>query len=47
MVEELKSVADCIWSVKTIAEAVKSGRDYIKAKHPEIQSNLTFRSAAK
>ena len=40
VVDGLKLVADGIKNVKTIAEAVKNGRDYLKAKHPEIQSDL-------
>src|SRR5437660_3502901 len=40
VVDGLKLVADGIKSVKTIAEAVKNGRDYLKAKHPEIQRDL-------
>jgi hypothetical protein len=40
VVDGLKLVADGIKSVNSIAEAVKSGRDYLKAKHPEIQSDL-------
>ena len=40
VVDGLKLVADGIKSVKTIAEAVKSGKDYLKAKHPEVQANL-------
>lgn len=33
-------VTEGIDSVKTIAEAVKSGKDYIEAKHPEVRSDL-------
>ena len=40
VVDGLKLVADGIKSVKTIAEAVKNGRDYVRAKHPEIQNDL-------
>jgi hypothetical protein len=40
VVDGLKLVADGIKSVTTIAEAVKTGRDYVKAKHPEIQNDL-------
>ena len=40
VIEGLKLVSDGIDSVKTIAEAVKSGKDYIKARHPEVQSDL-------
>ena len=40
VVDGLNLVADGIKSVKTIAEAIKNGRDYLKAKHPEIQSDL-------
>jgi len=40
VVDGLKLVADGITNVKTIAEAVKNGRDYLKAKHPEIQNDL-------
>ena len=40
VLEGLKLVADGIESVKTIAEAVKSGKDYVRTKHPEIQGDL-------
>ena len=40
VVDGLKLVADGIKSVKTIAEAVKSGKDYLKAKHLEVQADL-------
>jgi hypothetical protein len=40
VVDGLNLVADGIKSVKTIADAVNNGRDYLKAKHPEIQSDL-------
>lgn len=40
VVDGLKLVADGLESVKTIADAVKSGRAYLKAKHPEVQSDL-------
>ena len=40
VVDGLKLVADGIESVKTIADAIKSGREYLKAKHPEVQTDL-------
>jgi len=40
IIDGLKLVADGIESVKTIAEAVKSGKDYLKTNHPEIRSDL-------
>src|SRR6185369_14225997 len=40
IIDGLKLVADGIESVRTIAEAVKSGKDYLKANHPEVQSDL-------
>lgn len=40
VVDGLKLVADGIKSIKIITEAVTSGRDYLKAKHPEIQGDL-------
>ena len=36
----LKLVAEGIKNIKTIVEAVKSGKDYIKTKHPEVQQDL-------
>lgn len=38
--EGLKLVSEGIKSVRTIADAVKSGTDYIKNRHPEVQSDL-------
>jgi hypothetical protein len=40
VIDGLKLVTDGIKSVKAITEAVKNGRDYLKAKHPEIQNDL-------
>jgi hypothetical protein len=40
IIEALKDVAKGIDSVKTIAEAVKSGKDYIETKHPEVRNDL-------
>lgn len=40
MIDALKLVTEGIDSVKTIAEAVKNGKDYIEAKHPEVRSDL-------
>lgn len=40
VVDGLKLVTEGIKSVKAIAEAVQNGRDYLRAKHPEIQSDL-------
>src|SRR5690348_8150553 len=40
VVEGLKLVADGIKSVQSIADAVKSGREYLKARHPEVQTDL-------
>lgn len=40
VVDGLKLVADGIESVKNIAKAVKSGKDYMKAKHPEVKDDL-------
>ena len=40
VVDGLKLVTEGIKSVKAIAEAVQNGRDYLKAKHPEIQRDL-------
>lgn len=40
VIEGLKLVADGIKSVKSIAEAVKDGRDYLRAKHPEVRNDL-------
>lgn len=40
VIEGLKLVASGVQSIRTITEAIKSGRDYVKAKHPDIQSDL-------
>lgn len=40
VIEGLKLVADGIKSVQEIAKAVKTGKDYVKAKHVEVQSDL-------
>lgn len=40
VIEGLKLVGDGIKSVKTIVEAVKSGKDYLRANHPEVKSDL-------
>ncbi|MEJ2167487.1 MAG: hypothetical protein P8X90_18325 [Desulfobacterales bacterium] len=40
VIDGLKLVADGIRSIKTIAEAVRSGKDYVKSKHPEIKGDL-------
>src|SRR5436305_1669224 len=40
VIEGLKLVTDGIKSVQTILEAVKSGTDYVKTKHPEVQGDL-------
>jgi hypothetical protein len=40
VVDGLKLVADGIKSVKAIADAVKDGRAYLQAKHPEVQTDL-------
>ncbi|RII31534.1 MAG: hypothetical protein CXR30_01585 [Geobacter sp.] len=40
VVDGLTLVADGIKSVTAIAEAVKSGKDYLKTKHPEVQNDL-------
>ena len=37
VIDGLKLVADGINSVKTIAEAVRSGRDYLSTNHPGVQ----------
>ena len=38
--EGLKLVAEGIENIKDIVDAVKSGRDYLKLKHPELRSDL-------
>lgn len=40
VVEGLKLVAAGVESVTSIAEAVKSGTAYLKARHPEVRSDL-------
>jgi hypothetical protein len=40
VVDGLKLVADGIKSVQSIADAIKSGTEYLKVKHPEVQMNL-------
>jgi hypothetical protein len=40
VIEGLKIVADGVKSVQDIAEAVKTGKDYVKARHVEVQSDL-------
>lgn len=40
VVDGLKLVAEGIKSIKTIADAISSGKDYIKAKHPDIRNDL-------
>ena len=40
VVDGLKLDADGIECVKTIADAIKSGREYLKVKHPEVQTDL-------
>lgn len=40
ILEGLKLVADGIKNVKTIVDAVKSGRDYVNTKHPEVRCDL-------
>jgi hypothetical protein len=35
VIDGLKLIASGVQSVRTVAEAIKSGRDYVKAKHPE------------
>jgi len=42
VIDGLKLVADGIDSVKTIAAAVRSGKDYITTKHPEVQKDLSL-----
>jgi hypothetical protein len=40
VLDGLKLVADGIKSITTMVEAVKSGKDYVKSKHPEIQTTF-------
>lgn len=40
VIDGLKLVADGIDNIETIAKAVKSGKDYVQAKHPAIQADL-------
>jgi hypothetical protein len=40
VIDGLKLVADGIKSVNTIADAIKSGKEYLKAKHPEVRTDL-------
>lgn len=40
VIDGLKIVAEGIKSINTITEAVKSGKDYIKLKHPEVKSDM-------
>lgn len=40
VVDGLKLVSEGIKSVKTIMDAVQSGRNYLRAKHPEVQNDL-------
>jgi hypothetical protein len=40
VIEGLKSVADGIDCVKTIAKAVRTGKDYVSTKHPEVRDDL-------
>ncbi|MBI4875765.1 MAG: hypothetical protein HY822_14110 [Acidobacteria bacterium] len=40
VIEGLKLVKEGIQSVQTIAKAVQSGKDYLKAKHPDVRSDL-------
>jgi hypothetical protein len=41
VIEIIKQVAEGVDHIKTIADAVKDGRDFLKARHPEIQTDLT------
>jgi hypothetical protein len=36
----LKTVADGIKQIQTVAQAVRDGKDFLKAKHPEIRSDV-------
>lgn len=38
----LKTVAEAIKNIRTITEAVKEGRNYVAARHPEIQKDLAL-----
>jgi hypothetical protein len=40
VIDGLKLVADGIKNVKTIAEAVRSGKDYLKSNHPDVKNDL-------
>ena len=40
VLDGLKLVAEGIKSVKTIADAIESGQNYLKATHPEVQADL-------
>jgi hypothetical protein len=40
VVEDLKVVADAIDSVKSIIGAVRDGKDYVRARHPDVRSDL-------
>jgi len=40
VIDGLKLVADGVQSVKTITDAIKNGKDYVKNTHPEIQGDL-------
>ena len=40
--DAISAVADSIGHIRTIAEAVKNGRDYLKTKHPEVAENLAI-----
>ncbi len=38
--DAIAAVANSIDNIRTIAEAVKNGRNYLKTKHPEVSKNL-------
>ena len=40
IIDGLKLVSDGISSVKSIAKAIKTGKDYVSSKHPEIRDDL-------
>lgn len=40
VIDCLKAVADGIEHIQTVAKAVRDGKDFLKAKHPEIRSDV-------
>jgi hypothetical protein len=40
VIEIIKQVAEGIEHIKTISDAVRDGRDFLKAQHPEIKADL-------